>query len=77
MIYIMMMKMTFMTKRNSIDELSDKFRSYRNRLNGEIVLSPRRSKPKFIDGVEFIEVMTNGRSNYMRKDNLEFIPNSV
>lgn len=77
MIYMMMMKMTFMTKRNCTDELNDKFRSYRNRLNGEIVLSPRRSKPKFIDGVEFIEVMSNGRSNYMRKDNLEFIPNSI
>ena len=73
----MMMKKNFMMTRNSIGEVGDKFRAYRNRLNGEIVLSPRRSKPKFIDGVEFIEVMSNGRSNYMRKDNLEFIPNSI
>lgn len=69
-----MMKMNTKTG-SSTAKAASKFITFRNRLNGEIVMSPRKSKSKFIDGVEFIEVISKGQNNYMRKDNLEFISN--
>lgn len=55
------------TKTNS----NTKFVTYRNRLNGETVLVLAGSKTKFIDGVEFMEVLVHGRKNLMRKEHLQ------
>lgn len=55
------------TKTNS----NIKFVTYRNRLNGEIVQVLAGSKTKFIDGVEFMEVLVHGRKNLMRKEHLQ------
>lgn len=55
------------TKTNS----NTKFVAYRNRLNGETVQVLAGSKTKFIDGVEFMEVLVHGRKNLMRKEHLQ------
>ena len=58
------------TKRNTNTE-SAKILTFRNRLNGDTVHALTSSKTKVIDGVEFLEVLVNGRKNLMRKEHLQ------
>lgn len=48
-----------------------KLRTFRNRLNGEMVQAAPGNKTKIIDGVEFLEVIVNGRRNFMRREHLQ------
>ena len=58
------------------NDIAHKFQIYKNRLNGETVLVHENSKTRIIDDVLFVEVICNGRKNYMRKENLEFVSDS-
>lgn len=54
--------------------LSEKILTYKNRLNGDILYSNTKFEPKFIDGVEFLQVFTDdypNRKYLIRRESLE------
>lgn len=75
---------TFMTRmKNTPDKKSERILTFKNRFTGEIVYSSNLYNSKIIDGAEFIMVFPkpaspeSRRTNWMKKDNLEFVPNLI
>ena len=78
----MTMTKQFMTRmtRKIADSKSERILTFKNRFTGEIVYSSNLYNPKIIDGAEFILVFPKlvssdfRRTNWMKRDNLEFVP---